>query len=161
MGCWIFFLVGYVARQEWTISTGTIVWLQTKPVDPRDFFRGDYVVLNYDISDACDFSTEGYAVIAEEDASGWEKITWERIVYLSLITSGDISIGTTCQYERPTEGLFIKWTSKTYWSTYFGIEKYFVQESSWTDLEQAVGVMKMQVSISKQGKAKIVWYTLE
>jgi uncharacterized membrane-anchored protein len=26
------------------------VLLKTAPVDPRDFLRGDYVVLNYDIS---------------------------------------------------------------------------------------------------------------
>jgi uncharacterized membrane-anchored protein len=27
------------------------VLLQTRPVDPRDIFRGDYVTLSYDISD--------------------------------------------------------------------------------------------------------------
>ena len=29
---------------------GSEVTLQTRPVDPRDFLRGDYVVLNYEIS---------------------------------------------------------------------------------------------------------------
>jgi uncharacterized membrane-anchored protein len=32
------------------LRTGTDVTLQTRPVDPRDFLRGDYVVLSYDIS---------------------------------------------------------------------------------------------------------------
>jgi uncharacterized membrane-anchored protein len=32
------------------LREGTEVTLQTRPVDPRDFLRGDYVVLNYDIS---------------------------------------------------------------------------------------------------------------
>jgi uncharacterized membrane-anchored protein len=32
------------------LRQGTEVTLQTRPVDPRDFLRGDYVVLNYDIS---------------------------------------------------------------------------------------------------------------
>lgn len=32
------------------LREGTEITLQTSPVDPRDFLRGDYVVLNYDIS---------------------------------------------------------------------------------------------------------------
>ena len=32
------------------LREGTEVTLQTRPVDPRDFLRGDYVVLNYEIS---------------------------------------------------------------------------------------------------------------
>jgi len=32
------------------LRQGTEVTLQIRPVDPRDFLRGDYVVLNYDIS---------------------------------------------------------------------------------------------------------------
>ena len=32
------------------LREGTEVTLQTRPVDPRDFLRGDYVVLDYDIS---------------------------------------------------------------------------------------------------------------
>ena len=32
------------------LREGTEVTLQTRPVDPRDFLRGDYVALNYDIS---------------------------------------------------------------------------------------------------------------
>ena len=32
------------------LREGTEVTLQTRPVDPRDFLRGDYVVLSYEIS---------------------------------------------------------------------------------------------------------------
>src|SRR5260370_39135078 len=32
------------------LRTGVDVALQTRPLDPRDFLRGDYVVLGYDIS---------------------------------------------------------------------------------------------------------------
>ena len=32
------------------LRTGTDVMLQTQPLDPRDFLRGDYVILGYDIS---------------------------------------------------------------------------------------------------------------
>ena len=32
------------------LRTGTDVTLQTRPVDPRDLLRGDYVTLSYEIS---------------------------------------------------------------------------------------------------------------
>ena len=32
------------------LRSGDVVTLRTAPVDPRDIFRGDYVILNYDIS---------------------------------------------------------------------------------------------------------------
>ena len=32
------------------LREGKEIALQTRPVDPRDFLRGDYVVLSYDIS---------------------------------------------------------------------------------------------------------------
>jgi uncharacterized membrane-anchored protein len=38
------------ARQEIALRRGTLVLLETNPVDPRDLLRGDYVILNYRIS---------------------------------------------------------------------------------------------------------------
>ena len=37
--------------QERALASGTLVLLETRPVDPRDLLRGDYVILNYKISD--------------------------------------------------------------------------------------------------------------
>src|SRR3989338_4758329 len=47
---WIVLIGGFVAVKEYTLKTGQEVLLKTTPVDPRDLFRGDYVVLRYDIS---------------------------------------------------------------------------------------------------------------
>ena len=43
-------LILMVADRVRILRDGTEVTLQTRPVDPRDFLRGDYVVLGYDIS---------------------------------------------------------------------------------------------------------------
>jgi uncharacterized membrane-anchored protein len=43
-------MLGTVAVQEWKLTEGKIVVLETRPVDPRDLLRGDYVILNYAIS---------------------------------------------------------------------------------------------------------------
>jgi uncharacterized membrane-anchored protein len=39
-----------VIQRAEILRDGTEVMLQTRPVDPRDFLRGDYVALSYDIS---------------------------------------------------------------------------------------------------------------
>jgi len=46
----ILILVGLMGFNEANLAFGKSVVLQTAPVDPRDIFRGDYVVLRYEIS---------------------------------------------------------------------------------------------------------------
>jgi uncharacterized membrane-anchored protein len=43
-------LLGTSITHERALATGTLISLETAPVDPRDMLRGDYVVLNYKIS---------------------------------------------------------------------------------------------------------------
>ena len=44
-------LLGTVAVQEHALATGKVILLETARVDPRDLFQGDYLILNYKISD--------------------------------------------------------------------------------------------------------------
>ena len=44
-------LLGTVAVQERALANGKIILLETRRVDPRDPLRGDYLILNYKISD--------------------------------------------------------------------------------------------------------------
>jgi hypothetical protein len=43
-------VVATITIQEFRLRHGTVVLLETEPVDPRDLLRGDYVILNYKIS---------------------------------------------------------------------------------------------------------------
>jgi uncharacterized membrane-anchored protein len=43
-------VIGTVVFQETQLAQGTPILLETRPVDPRDLLRGDYVILRYDIS---------------------------------------------------------------------------------------------------------------
>jgi uncharacterized membrane-anchored protein len=48
---WQILLLLVLLAPRWvTASTGTTIVLNTVPVDPRDFFRGEYVALRYDVS---------------------------------------------------------------------------------------------------------------
>lgn len=43
-------VIATVAMQETRLSRGAVALLEPAPVDPRDFLRGDYVILSYKIS---------------------------------------------------------------------------------------------------------------
>ena len=162
--------VGYIWYEEYSIATGTIVRLQTRPVDPNDFFRGDYVTLSYDITNVCDLpplkkTDENWFIYDTPqyytgEYSAWESYVWGKLVYVSLVESWDIMAAQWC-YDKKPDWLFIKWLSQRRWWVEYGIEKYFVQQGHGKELEQARGKMKIQVSISKSGKARIVDYRLE
>jgi uncharacterized membrane-anchored protein len=44
-------LLGTAVVQEHALVTGKVILLETARVDPRDLLRGDYLILNYKISD--------------------------------------------------------------------------------------------------------------
>ena len=44
------FLLGWAGYCEWSRAGAPTVLLQTRPVDPRDLLRGDYMILNYEVS---------------------------------------------------------------------------------------------------------------
>ncbi|RRJ95011.1 hypothetical protein Ga0100231_012465 [Opitutaceae bacterium TAV4] len=46
----VLFLLIWAGYHEHVRSNGRTVWLKTLPVDPRDLLRGDYMILNYEIS---------------------------------------------------------------------------------------------------------------
>ncbi len=43
-------ILGTTAVQEQSLAHGKVVLLDTRPVDPRDLLRGDYVILEYTIN---------------------------------------------------------------------------------------------------------------
>ena len=45
------YLMGTVIVSEQALAKGKIALLETLPIDPRDLLRGDYIVLNYKISE--------------------------------------------------------------------------------------------------------------
>ena len=44
-------LLGTATLQEHALATGKVILLETARIDPRDMLRGDFLILNYKISD--------------------------------------------------------------------------------------------------------------
>jgi len=147
---WLMIIGGFIAIKEYTLRTGEEVLLKTIPVDPRDLFRGDYVILRYDISTIDTGSIQS-------DKGEFKK--GDR-VYLSLGDDGKYAIAKALYVEAPKEGLYIKGTVRnvrgTRLSIEYGIESYFVPEGEGKRIERQIGrTVEVKASISKSGHAVI------
>ncbi len=88
-------IVGY--RHYW-LATGERVLLRTRPVDPRDIFRGDYVRLGYELS-----------TLDLDRLEGEDKFVRNENVYVALRKNADGTYSPTATLDAPPrEGWFIK-----------------------------------------------------
>lgn len=148
---WLAIIGGIVGIKEYTLRTGQEILLKTVPVDPRDLFRGDYVILSYEISslDLEKLSASGAAFSRGQE------------VYVLLSTDGRYSVATGIRPSRPSyEELFLKGqvraVSGNTVQVEYGIESYFVPEGKGRVLERAREKnLDVKASVDKHGHAGI------
>lgn len=152
---WTLIVSIWVIHNEYILTVGRKVLLKTIPVDPKDLLMGDYVILNYDISQLPD----SYHV---------SNFSLNEDVYVILKTNKDniASIERIQTNIKPNEPLYLKGkiskcnTTIPFFKTgtciNYGIESYYVKEHSGKDLEEKLrnGALA-EISIDKQGNAKI------
>lgn len=146
---WLVIILGFVGFKEFTLRTGQEVMLKTQPVDPRDLFRGDYVVLNYQIS-TLDLNS------LQSDSNEFND---GDNVYISLDLADGYGVPAKISKNPPEDGLYIKGNvvnvrdSRLIVS--YGIESYFVPEGKGYDIERHRGNLDVKVSIDNFGNAVI------
>ncbi len=147
---WLVVIGGFIGYKEYTLRTGQEVLLKTTPVDPRDLFRGDYVVLRYDISNLNSQSV----VFERNDFKSGDK------VYVALNTTEKYAFATKVYSQPPSDELFIKGTLKDggngRFNVEYGIESYFVPEGKGRDIERQLGrSVDVKIAVDKSGNAVI------
>ena len=143
---WMFIVGFFVFQNQLIIETGQEVSLKTRPVDPRDLLRGDYVVLNYEINT---FDNK-------------DRIPSNTEVYVTLVKNvdGTSSIKEVLTEKPKNEELFIKGKTGKYYrprNIVYGIENYFVKEKTGRELERNLRKENsyVKVSVDKKGNARI------
>jgi len=132
---------------------GQEVRLQTAPVDPRDLFYGDYVVLNYEISTLDSSLWQG----AEQPKTG-------DSVYVVLKPDGTHHKPVAAYAEKPEVSgdeivlrgkLLYEFESK--WNVQYGIERYYIPENTGKAIEQHTrsGHATVVLKIAPWGQMKI------
>lgn len=147
----IVFLVAMIGMKWSTLAYGTKILLKTQPVDPRDLFRGDYVILNYEISslDLKLISTAGKKEFKSGDT-----------VYVSLEKKDKYWTARTVTANKPDQ-LAIKGTVQ-YYDDYgkiltvnYGIDSYYVPEHQGLELERDMLNLDVEVSVDKKGNSAL------
>lgn len=140
-------IVGMAAGREMTLRTGDEVTLQTAPVDPRDLLRGDYVVLQYEIS-----TIQGFDVIRLNTKPG-------DTVYVRLAEHNGVwvedGIGRRPfdEFDTMIRGTVTRVSHDQMWVEY-GIEQYFVPEGRGHEIQRARDV-DVAVALDDNGGAVI------
>ncbi len=140
-------LVGMTVTPLMTLMYGQEILIKTRPVDPRDVFRGDYVVLSYDINELPIGRVP--AVFKTEDQ--WEKLR-QVPLYVLLKKEGAFYVADSAAFERPAEGIYLRaFFQYPVWSqnptgmgstdmsgiqVTYNLDQYFVPENTGTTLEE-------------------------
>jgi len=141
---WIMLVCGIIVYNETILTRGQEVLLKITPVDPRDFLRGDYISLRYEINTLPQNITQS-SIYKHHKA----------YVLLEQGDDGTYRISSVSVH-KPAKGVFLSaeiYGSRIY---YPGISKYFVKEGEAKKLEAALqqgGLAK--ISAGRNGSARI------
>jgi uncharacterized membrane-anchored protein len=135
---------------------GDTVLIRVFPVDPRDLFRGDYVVLGYEFGRVPAAGIDGLP----REAAGDRSRDWEgRTVYVSLTPEPD---GVHWRagmvgIHRPTGGRYLRGRIAGDNRLEFGIEAYYVQEGKGREYEKAVRDSRLsaEIALTSNGQAAL------
>jgi uncharacterized membrane-anchored protein len=142
----IMILLAMIAFRAAPLVTGQTVLVRVMPVDPRDLFRGDYVILSYEFSRVPPEGVEGLSVSERGKRSEWEG----RTVYVPLVPDSVPGHWRPQKVTvvKPASGPFLKGLMRRYGSLEFGIEAYYVQEGSGRVYEQAILDRKLSAELA-------------
>jgi len=143
-----------VYQQERLLRVGKLVLLETQPVDPRDLLRGDFVRLNYVISDIPQKffpapwtpPRRGGATIYVALAPNFTNPFWE------------LTRASTERFDPASNEVLLQGKSEGTWNkgssslrVRYGIEKYYVAEGT----GNPSGKLTAQVAVASSGRATL------
>ncbi|MDO8555558.1 MAG: GDYXXLXY domain-containing protein [Nanoarchaeota archaeon] len=131
---------GFILYLAQPYMNGTPAVLKTVPVDPFDMFRGQYLILRYEIT----------------TLTALPNITEGATVYVQLKENEEgIFEATGTTQKRPTTQPYIKGTVTSVYNgkmtLEYGIEQYFFEQNA----EFLTDHIDVEILISEQGQARI------
>jgi uncharacterized membrane-anchored protein len=160
-GFQIVLLVSLIVWRLIPLVTGDTVLLHVVPVDPRDMFRGDYVILSYEFSRMPPEGIQGLGAFSRSHSREWEG----RTVYVTLVPEPDGRHWRAERFSinRPATGKFLRGTLTQWGGIEFGIESYFVQEGTGRQYEDAMRLRQLsaKVAVAPDGQAALTGLQIE
>lgn len=172
-------LVYMIVERQAMLNASRVVTLKVAPVDPRDIFRGDYVILSYDISR-----------LEPGKLAGDDTFGYGDTVYVTLVPDGEAWTAAAIARDRPVSmpgGVAIRGTVEAFQlescetpppgpdgpptapapdtcgkrvqsvTVRYGIESYFVPEGTGRELEdeRQKGDLSADIAVTDDGRAAI------
>ena len=144
-------VVGTAVTQETGLARGIVILLETRPVDPRDLLRGDYVILSYNISD----------VPLAKFAEAPKEVRPGSAVYVVLEPKGQFHELTRASLTQPDVAgneVLLRGKAERRWNNgsssirvEYNLERYFVREGTGNPR----GKLTVQAAVSRAGHALI------
>ena len=120
------------------LAFGEQVFLETRPIDPRDILRGDYVTLGYEISfiDGVILAN----IFGDEDGDFYYDRYSGREIYVTLQKDETgIGIVKSVSVTRPPDGLYLRGVIRDRWNGIaYGIGVYYVPEGTGLEIENRI-----------------------
>jgi len=146
-------LLGMVATQEHALATGKTILLETRPVDPRDLLSGDYLMLNYKVSDV---RGNLFSPPVKNDLAPGTKI------FVALAPGSnqfyEVTRASTNRFAPSADEILLKAISANRWwnatnsvHVAYGIERYYVAEGT----GNPHGKLTVQAVVPASGHPKI------
>lgn len=147
-------LLAMIALRAIPLLLGDAILVRVVPVDPRDLFRGDYVILSYEFSRLPPEGIEGLSQdLNRGNASEWQG----RTVYVSLAPEPDGKHwrAVKTSIHPPTSGKYIRGKITGPGRLEYGIEAYYLQEGRGYEYEQAVRDRRLtaEIAVTSDGQA--------
>ncbi len=141
VGLIIIVLLGFTLYSDIPLRFGKHIILRTQPVDPFDPLMGQYIAINYDIS-----QVPGNFILGET-------------VYVSLKKENNIWVFQSASKEKPRSGDFIRgealWSNDNSTRVDYGIETYYFERNAQFPTQN----LTVEVAVASSGRAKI-WQLL-
>lgn len=143
-----------IVPSTWTLVTGETILLRVVPVDPRDLFRGDYVILGYD-----------FTMKRPLGETQWDESHVGREIFVSLAPEQDGKHWQESQisWTRPSSGTYLRGPVGNDQRNEFNIGQYFLQEGKGKEYEQAVRLRRLsaEIAVTADGAATLKRLVLE
>lgn len=156
-------LVAMIAMKQYTLNAGTLVHLETKPIDPRSLFRGDYVRLNYAISEIDLLTVQANGAFERNDTAYVALAPGEPYWTVQSVgrerpsaTAGAVILKGRVDYLFQSDGNEHVEPYRTLVLRY-GLENYFVPEGEGRALEQPAegDTLSVMVAVDRFGNAGV------
>lgn len=152
----IIVLMGIYIKAALPLYFGEEIIVNTRPVDPRSLFRGNYARLNYD------FSRLEYSKMQPK-----QEIRKGEVLYVSLVAKDGVYHAESFSMQRPESGIYLRGRSqsnvlkrsKRRVSIRYGIEAFFASPEKAIALEEQLrddALAVLMVSSSGQVRVKSV-----